>query len=346
MKILRKRYVLIIFLILLALFVGYTRIKVRGKSSSLKLNLKTAKTASVQRSDIVKYLTLAGKLDAQNFVILQFQTSGKIAWVGVKEGDTVKKWQAIASLDKTELEKRFKKTMNDYLTNRWNFEDTQDQYKKTKEDFLITDEIKRILERKQFSLENAVLDVELADLVVKYATLVSPINGIVTGLDQPIAGVNIIPSNATFTIIDPSFLYLKSDVDEEDVTKIKLNQPTTIILDSYPDQKIESAISFISFTPVQGETSTVYRVKFNLKVENKDFKYRIGMNGDAKIKLDEAKNVLVIPIEAVYEEKEEKFVYLRNTKGKIEKRVIKTGLESDTEIEITEGLKEGDTVIY
>lgn len=346
MKILKKKKIIVAGLVLIALLVGFWRFRTARQGKVLKINLKQAQTFVVKRDNIQQSLTLAGKVDAQNYVVLQFQTSGKLAWVGVKEGDRVKKWQAIASLDKAALQKQFQKTMNDYLTNRWNFEDTQDQYKQTKEDFLVTDEIKRILERKQFSLENAVLDVELADITVKYATLVSPIEGIVTAIDQPYAGVNIIPASATFTVIDPSSIYFRSQIDEEDVVRVKVGQSTKITLDSFSDQEIESKIKNISFTPIQGETATVYQIKFDLGLPNNDLKYRIGMNGDAKVKLAEAKNVLVVPIEAIFEENGEKFVYLRTEKGKIEKRVIKTGLEDETNTEVNEGLNEGETVIY
>jgi len=341
-----KKLIIIVGLVLLALFGGYWRIRSLHQREPLKINIKKAQVAKVQKGDITQYLTLAGKVDTERSVVLQFQTSGKLAWVGVKEGDKVGKWQAVASLDKSELQKRFQKTMNDYLTNRWNFEDTQDKYKQTKEDRLVTDEIKRILERTQFSLENSVLDVELADLTVKYATLVSPISGIVISLDQPYPGVNIIPSGATFTIADPSSIYLRSEIDEEDVTKVKVGQSTLISLDSFPDQEIESKISYIAFTPIQGQTSTVYQIKFELDLPNSDLKYKVGMNGDAKIKLAEVKDVLTVPVEAVFEEKDEKFVYLRTQKGKIEKKMVKTGIENDIVIEITEGLKGDETVIF
>lgn len=318
----------------------------QGKTDRAQINLKKAQTVKVIRGDLEKDLTLAGKVDANSYALLQFQTSGRLAWVGVKEGDKVKKWQAIASLDKQDLEKRLKKTMNDYLTNRWNFEDTQDEYRSTKENFLVTDEIKRILERKQFSLENAVYDVEIADLAVRYATLASPISGILTAASQPTAGVNVTPLTATFTVVDPSSIYFKSEIDEEDVINVKEGQLTTITLDSFPDDKIESSVTYISFTPVEGQTSTVYKIKFVLPHDIKDIKYRIGMNGDAKIKMSEAKNVLFLPVEAINEKDNEKFVYQKDQKGKITQKTIKTGLETDEFVEIKEGLEEESLVYY
>ena len=309
-------------------------------------NAKKAKTTLVQKGNLSNYLTLAGKVDARIYANLQFQTSSLLSWVGVKEGDRVKKYQAIASLDKTSLKKQLDKQLNNYLTNRWNFEDTQDEYKQTKENYLITTEIQRILDRTQFSLNNSVLDVEISDLALRYATLTSPIEGIVTHVDQPNAGVNIIPTSATFTVIDPASIFFKSSVDESDVSLIKEGQATIIVLDSFSDDNLISNISSISFTPVLGETSTTYTVSFDLPVDNNNLQYRIGMNGDAKILLEEAKDTLYLPIETVSEKNRQKFVYIKNPKGKIEERAIKTGIENDDYIQIVEGLTEGESVFY
>jgi len=335
----------VIGIFLLLVFWGLVKPRLTGTTTP-KLNIKKAKIVKVIRCDLEKDLILTGKIDASSYATLQFQTSGRLAWVGVKEGDRIKKWQAIASLDKTELEKRFKKAMNDYLTNRWNFEDTQDQYRSTKENFLVTDEIKRILERKQFSLENSVYDVEIADLALRYGTLTSPIKGILTSANQVNPGVNVTPLTASFTIVDPSTIYFKSEVDQEDVISIHEGQSVVVIIDSFPDQKIETKISYISFTPLEGQTSTVYRVKLDLPVNNKDLTYRIGMNGEAKIKLSEAKNILYLPLEAIGEKDGEKFVFLKDNKGKIIQKTIETGLETDDFIEIKEGLNEKDIVYY
>ncbi len=231
-KLVKNKKFLLIFGLLLAggLFWG---LKARSSKTLLKINPKQAQTFIVKRDDIEQSLTLAGKVDAQKYVVLQFQTSGKLAWVGVKERDRIKKWQAIASLDKAALQKQFQKTMNDYLTNRWNFEDTQDQYKETKNRFLITPELQRILDRQQYTLNNSVLDYEIANLAVKYATLISPLSGIVTGIENSTVGVNITPLNFSVTIIDPSSIYFKSEVDEEDVKYLSEKQNAIIILDSF-----------------------------------------------------------------------------------------------------------------
>ena len=294
--------------------------------------------------DISQTINLAGSISADKIASVKFQTSGQLAWVGVKLGDRVKKGQALASLDKAELTKRFQKEANDYLTNRSSFEDTQDEYKPTKDKHLLTDDIRRILDRQQYSLNNAVLDYELADLAVKYATIYSPIQGIVVAIDEPNPGVNITPATATITVIDPSSIYFDTEIDEEDVVSLKLNQPAQIKLDSFPDLSIDSQIDYIAFTPKTGQSSTVYQVKLNLDLDNQDLTYRLGMSGDCQIILDIATNSLTVPIEAITENNNSSYVLVKNGSQLSYQKVV-TGLESDTHIAVISGLSATDQIV-
>lgn len=313
-------------------------------NSDHKFNPKTDKIITPVKKDIQNIITLAGFVDAQEQATLRFQTSGKLAWVGVGVGDRVKKWQAIASLDKTELTKRFQQQANNYLTSRWDFEDVQDNYQKIRDNHLVTDQIQRILDRQQFSLNNSVLNYEIADLAVKYATISSPIDGIVTKVDTPYAGVNISPSSGDFVIVNPSTIYFSSEIDEEYVNQISLGQPTTITIDSVSLELIDSEISYISFSPIPGKNSTVYQIKSTLNLKNDDLKYRLGMNGDVKIVLDQATNVLTVPLDALIEE--DSRTYLLVLDGKSTKLVpVTTGVESDTDIEIKYGLTGNEQII-
>lgn len=337
----------LILVILIGIFFGYRQIKAQDNETiPTKFTPKTLKEISVTRQDIKEVLTLSGSIDAEKKSVLKFQTSGLLAWVGVKVGDRVKKWQAIAGLDQKELKKNLQKEFNDYRTSLSNFNDTQDTYKDTKQNLLVTDTIQRILDRSQYSLNNDVISYELNDIALKYSTLTTPIEGVVTAVDQSIPGVNITPASASFTVVDPSTIYLKAEVDQEDTPKIKVGQSATVRLDSFSDKVFDSKINFIAFSPVAGQSNTVYEIRFDLPVtDNKNLDYRLGMDGDADIILAESQNALTLPIEAVSEEKNQKYVLIKDENNKINKKEIKTGIETDTEIEILEGLKENDKVI-
>lgn len=343
MKVLRP-LLLIVTMAVVSFFLT-RRLLAQNPKNESKYNPKKDTVVSPRRQNIVETLILAGSIDAQTKAELKFPTSGLLNWVGVKQGDFVKKGQAIASLNKDELKKQYQKDMNDYLTNRWNFEDTQDEYKTTKEKYLVTDEIKRILERANFSLSNAVLDVEIQNIAIKNATIYTPISGLVTDIDQPYAGVNITPTTATFGIIDPQSLFFKSEIDQKDVSRVNPGQKVIIKLDSFPDQPYESKINYIAFTPIPGQTSTVYEIRFDLPVNNNDLSYRLGMDGNAVITLKKADNSLTVPVEAIFENEQTKYVLIKTESDRVIQQPVKTGIESDTDTEILEGLTETDQVV-
>ena len=344
MKIFKKKITWIIFAVLILITIIFFNIKAKAENNkdNQKFNTKTETIINPVRKNINDEITLSGSIDAASKAELRFQTSGQLAWVGVKVGDKVKKYQAIASLNKEELKKQLQIDFNNYKTTASNFYDTNDKYK----DKVIDTEMRRILDRSQNTLDNSVINYELGDLTIKYATLTTPIAGIVTNVDQPNSGVNISPATATFSIIDPKSIYLKSQIDQEDVNKIKIGDKTTIKLDSFPDQTFESKITYISYTPISGQTSTVYEVRFELPKDNDDLKYKIGMDGDAIINIKENQNSLVIPIDALNQTESEAYVSVKNPNNNQSiKKIVKTGIETDTEIEILEGLSENDQVI-
>src|SRR3989344_6085727 len=100
-KFLKKRYKLIISLAVIAgLVIFFTN------RSSVQRKNENEVTAKVKSGKLEEILTISGAIDAEEKITLRFQTSGRLAWVGVKEGDYVKKIQGIASLDQKELPKK------------------------------------------------------------------------------------------------------------------------------------------------------------------------------------------------------------------------------------------------
>lgn len=340
---------IIIILIVVAISgIGLYRVNAKDKPKEIpKFDAKKESIVTPKRETIKEEITLTGSIDAVTKSNLQFKTSGQLAWVGVKVGDKVKKYQAIASLNKEELRKGLEADFNSYRSALATFDDVQDKYKYEKDNLILTDEMKRILVRSQNTLGNSVIAYELQDLAIKYATLYSPISGVVVAVDQPNSGVNITPASATFSIIDPMSIYFKAQIDQEDVTRVKIGDKTTITLDSFPEKEFVSEVTYISFTPVSGQTSTVYEIRFKLDSDsNQDLKYRLGMDGDALISLKEIPNSLTLPIEAIRQDEDQPYVFVKsNDNQPLIKKTIKIGIETDTTVEILEGLSENDQVV-
>ena len=286
-------------------------------------------------------MTISGEIDAEEHVNLRFQTAGRISWIGVKEGDLVKKYQTIASLDQKELQKNLQKELNDFMKYKYDYEQTTDTYK----DQVITDTIKRIKEKAGFDLNSSVLDVELKDISLKYANLISPIEGLVVRVDSPYAGVNIsLPTQAEFEIVNPKTVYFSALADQTEVIKLQEDMLGELSLDSYPDNPLKGSIKNIAFTPKTGESGTVYKIKFIFDDNNDIYKYKLGMTGDLSFVTNKKENVLYLPIKFIKNEKDKKYVNLKKNE-KIDKAYIETGMETDNLIEITKGLSENDTIV-
>lgn len=328
----------IIIGVIIILALGFVASKtILSKKSENPISDKT----TVKLGDIRDSISASGKIQSDSVVTLKFQTSGLLTYVGVKKGNIVKKGQLIASLDERELQKNLKKQLNDYMTSRW----TLDENKKvTYKDQALSDTIKRAIDKNQFSMDNDILDVEIADISLKFANLYSPINGIVTEIDAPAPGVNVTAATATFTVVDYNDIYFKINVDEADIGRVEIGQPVDIVLDAYPAETFFGAISSIDFTSTVtsgGSTAFPIRVKFP---DNSYLKFKIGMNGDAEIKINEIKNTRVLPTEFIFESEKGKFVYVEGKNNTFQKKQIKTGLENETNVEILSGLAKGEKV--
>ncbi len=330
-KSLKRRWYVILPLLLVLGFLLY-----RFVFAGTQIDKKNA--YKIKRQTISETLSLSGSVDALEKANLRFQTSGYLSWVGVKEGDTVKKYQTLASLDQQQLQKTLQKDLNDYLTTRWKFEQTKDD-----NNGIITTNIQRLLDESQFGLNKSVLDVEIQSLAIKYANLWTPIDGIVTYINTPNAGINITPAQAEFDVVNPQTIYFLATADQTDVVNLRPNMSGTIVLDAYPDEEIKGTIKDISFTPKTDETGTVYAVKIYFSNGNNNYKYRLGMTGDVDFITRQKKNVLAVPTSNIQAENGKKYVW-KAVKDKEEKIYPQLGQEIGDYTEVLSGLKVGDVV--
>lgn len=306
---------------------------------------KKIETTNASRKDLVQTVSASGKAKAKESVVLKFQASGLLTWVGVQEGVWVKKGQAIAQLDKRELQKTLDKYLRDYSEQRNDFEEMyRVTYQGHSPDDALTDTVRRILEKSQWDLEKAVLDVELKDIALKFATLISPIEGIITHIDIPLAGVNITPATATFTIANPETMIFEAEIDEIDIGKIKEGQKTTINLDAYSEESFNGEITKINFESVSTSGGgTAFKIEVPLP-ENIYRRFKIGMNGDVEVIIDRKENVLTVPNGAIHYQQGNPYVNVIKN-GKTIIQPVKIGLEGDKETEIIEGLTEDQKVV-
>lgn len=317
------------------------------------------------RENIIKTLEVSGQIDAKQKAVLRFIAGGKITYLGVNEGDWVNKWQTIAVIDQRDLQKRLQQDLNNYMKERWDWEQLSDD---TKDRWLPKDE-QREKDKSHWDLENEVFDVEIRDIAISNTIMSAPFSGILIKSPVQTTGVNLLSADY-FELIDPSSLYFSAQIDEEDIAQIKLGQTGRLILDAYPSQEIITQISYIAYQAKQTTSGTIFEIDFpinlsaaqTIPIPNKQTsatnqqtdtrlyqqlinQYRLGMNGDIKIELAYKENVLTIPLLSTKERDDKFYVDIKINEATTEEREIKVGLETDEKVEIISGLTENDEIL-
>ncbi len=330
---LKAKWKLLLILAVVALVViGF--LQSRSKNQ-VKLNF-----VSPSKENIVSSITISGRIDAKEKAQMRFIAGGKLVYLGAKQGDVVKKGQSLATIDRSSLQKQLNQDLNLYMKERYDFENTRDDIKDRTLDTLET----RDVAKQQYDLDNQVLNVEIQNIAIANTALYAPFEGILTVAPTNTTGVQLLASDY-FEVVNPKTLIFRAAIDEIDMHRIAKGQAGQITLDAYDEEKIDSYISYIAYTSSESSSGTVFLVEFPIDSQNME-KYRIGMNGDVSIKIAEKKDVLTIPLDAISERDGKVYVNVKadNKEGK-EEREIKTGLESEDEIEVIEGLSESDQVV-
>ncbi len=297
-------------------------------------------TVAVKKATIAQKVTASGEIKSEDEVELKFPVSGKLTYLAVKKNDRVNKWGYIGSLDKDELQKKITKALRDYSKERNDFdEDSQVTYK----DKVITDTIKRILEKNQWDLDKAVLDVEIADIAKKNADLYSSINGVVTKVHTH-EGTSVINTTPIVTIADPDKIAFIAKINEADIANIVVSQEAVVTLDAFEGKVFKGKVTEIDYaatTSTNGGGKT-YQVKIAL--EDYD-KVRLDMSGDIEILTTSRPDALAIPRVAMQEKDGKRYAEVLEGKDKKQKE-ISTGIKgAGGIIEILSGLNEGEKVI-
>ncbi|MEQ8223478.1 MAG: HlyD family efflux transporter periplasmic adaptor subunit [Candidatus Eremiobacterota bacterium] len=157
------------------------------------------------------------------------------------------------------------------------------------------------------------------------------------------------------TIADLGEIYAETTIDESDIGKIKLNLPVTIMAAAYQDLKIPGYITHITPQASQVEQIPTFKIRIKIlldKIKERDLpqgkkRYELlypGMSVDADIYVAKKDSVLQLPLEAVWEKKEKKYVTILKAPNSFEDVEVTTGLKNNVMVEIVKGLKEGDEI--
>jgi HlyD family secretion protein len=187
---------------------------------------------------------------------------------------------------------------------------------------------------------------------LSYTTVTSPIDGVVLSRDvqvgDAVSSILVLGSTATLvmTLGDTHQVYVKGKVDESDIAKVYLGQAARIKVQSFPNKSFAGRVTKIAPLGVEKDNVTTFEVQ--ISIDNPGGELKANMTANGEIVLDEHKNTLSIPEQAVlYDKDRNASVWVPDTHSKDGHRVltIKTGISNGSRIEVLSGLKSGDKVV-
>ncbi|WNR42312.1 efflux RND transporter periplasmic adaptor subunit [Paenibacillus roseipurpureus] len=205
----------------------------------------------------------------------------------------------------------------------------------------------------QSALERQKLKVTAAQDKVDSLKIVAPFDGVfstdfVNKKNDILSSFRVgtkVPSGTQFGAV-ASFakMQLPVQVDELDLPNIKVGMKAEIKVDSFPGRTFPAEVTQVSTVGTTTNGVTFYDVV--LATENKDNILKYGMTATGEILIQDKKDALYIPPEALQLSRGKRSVTLKKADGTNEtEHEVKIGIRSSTQIEITEGLKEGDKVV-
>ena len=327
----------------------------------------TFDTAAVAPANIMNSITATGTIEPVTSVTVGTQVSGIVSKLFVDYNSVVKKGQVIAELDKTNLMSQLNTAKTQLATAQSQLNYQTANYKRYKtlfekglvaaDDF---DNAKLSYTQAKEQVVSAKEEVQRAQTNLGYATITSPIDGVVLSKSVE-EGQTVAASFSTpelFTIAqDLTNMQVVADVDEADIGDVKEGERVTFTVDAYPDDTFEGEVKQVRQEATTTNNVVTYEVV--ISAPNADLKLKPGLTANVTIYTAERKGVLSVPSKALrfIPQKETvgkmKIVDAANAKNKvwtiegnsIVAHKVNIGMTDGTNTQIVSGIAEGTKVI-
>lgn len=286
----------------------------------------TFDTAAVAPANIMNSITATGTIEPVTSVTVGTQVSGIVSKLYVDYNSVVKKGQVIAELDKTNLMSQLNSAKTQLATaqSQLNYQTTNfNRYKTLYQKGLVAaddfDNAKLSYTQAKEQVASAKEEVQRAQTNLGYATITSPIDGIVLSKSVE-EGQTVAASFSTpelFTIAqDLTNMQVVANVDEADIGDVKEGERVSFTVDAYPDDTFEGTVKQVRQEATTTNNVVTYEVV--ISAPNADLKLKPGLTANVTIYTAERKGVLSVPSKAL------RFTPQKETVGKM-KIVDQTG---------------------
>lgn len=337
----------------LSLILGF-RWRFKSTADASDKGLTGAKIKTVDSTFVAE-----GSVRSQNEANLHFLTSGKLAYIPVKEGDPVKKYQTIASLDTYTVQKQLEVAMNNYRAAKSSYDQTKDSSEndvlkkqittpynlytlsgmdKEERNAAIDEAIHRLVAQSESSLSNAQVQIELAKYAFSFSSITAPFDGMLVHADINTPNI-MATTQTTYTVIDPKALIFKANVPEDQINYISEGSKAAIKLNGI-EESLDGIVKKVYPDKITlSNGSGVYQVDIASDKLSNLSKYK--QNGVALITNNNEKEVLLVPSWAVLNNK---YIWV-NKNGTDILKEVKIGGNNGSEVEILSGLSSGDELV-
>jgi multidrug efflux pump subunit AcrA (membrane-fusion protein) len=195
----------------------------------------------------------------------------------------------------------------------------------------------------QEAVHQADLAVQLARVDVDNNTLAAPFDGIVASITGNPGESAPSVTTGFMTLIDPSAVRVDVTVDETDVAKLSVGKTATLTFDALQGRPFRGNVISVSPTGTLSQGVVTYPVSLSIDTRNQVLP--AGLTASATIVIEEKSDVLVVPLRAVRRTGREQVVDVVGEDGRSASRPVKTGVQNDQFVEITDGVQEGDQIM-
>src|SRR5215471_9736537 len=280
-----------------------------------------------RRGPAVQSVYATGTVEPTVMVPISARSAARLVELAADEGSVVAKGQVLAKLE------------NDDLRRAIEMADAEERYAKAEFDRLEVLAGRQVVARSAYdrakaNWEKARAAAAQAEALAGYLQLVAPADGTIIRRDGEI-GQMIGANQTVFWLSCCAPLRISAEVDEEDIAQVRPGQEVLIRSDAYPGRLFHGKVQAV--TPKGDPVARSYRVRISLPA---DTPLMIGMTTETNIVLRQSEHALLLPAGAVQQDK-----VWRVENGRLHPNNVTVGAKGVTEIEILEGVGDGDWIV-
>lgn len=317
-------------------------------------------TTLVQAGTVTNSVTATGTVEPIKQVEVGTQVSGIIDKIYVDYNSIVKEGQLIAELDKSVLQTDLESSQANLTNAKKEFEYQTINYNRTKglyDKGLVSDSEYETAEyqysKANISYVQAQANYKKAERNIGYATIYSPINGVVLSraVDEGQTVASGFSTPTLFTIAnDLTKMQVIADVDEADIGQVKEGQLVDFTVDAFPDNVFQGKVLQVRLLATT--TSNVVTYEVVIDAPNPDLILMPGLTASVTIHTLNKPNVTTVPVRALRFTPEgygdsipKKCVWTLNADGTLSPVEVQTGSSDGINTEILAGVKVGDEIV-